>query len=334
MTKPLQPFMLTPVLVDRPWGGTRLAAYGKDMIGKDRVAESWELVDLPPHVVPAVDDPNSRIASGPHAGFSLGELIAERRDDLLGPIQPTSEGRFPLLLKLLDARENLSVQVHPPAEYVVDHPDARLKTESWYVLEAEPGSALFLDVEPGVSIEEISDHMGSGDIVPLLRRIDAVAGDFWHLPAGLIHALGAGTMVAEVQTPSDTTFRMYDWADEHGRQPRELHAEASLESIRLGLPEHHVPAAPHRQGARVLTDNDHYRIVEHKTDRGDTVVGSAPGPAVLLVASGVVSMGDLTLTAGSTAVVPHECGEVALRSDRPATILEVSLASIEAGQPS
>ncbi len=334
MTKPLQPFTLTPALVDRPWGGTRLAAYGKDLADLDRVAESWELADLPPHAVPRVDDPHSRVSSGTHAGLSLSELITLRGDDLLGPIQPTPEGRFPLLVKLLDARENLSVQVHPPAEYVVDHPDTRLKTESWYVLEAEPGAALFLDVEPGVSLEQISDRMGSGDIVPLLRQVDAVVGDFWHLPAGLIHALGAGTMVAEVQTPSDTTFRMYDWADEHGRQPRELHVEASLESIRLDLPKHHVPAAQNGQTARVLTDNDHYRIVEHQIDRGNTVVGSTPGPAVLLVAGGTVSCADLTLVAGSTAVVPHQCGEVTLRADRPATILEVSLTPAKADQSS
>ncbi|MGI9528757.1 MAG: type I phosphomannose isomerase catalytic subunit [Acidimicrobiia bacterium] len=326
MTTPLQPFTLAPVLVDRPWGGTRLARYGKDIGGSDRVAESWELADLPAHVVPAVDDPNTRIASGRHCGLSLRELIALNGDALLGPIPPTSEGRFPLLVKLLDARENLSVQVHPPAAYVADHPEARLKTESWYVVEAEPGSALFLDVEPGVTLEEIADRMGSGAIVPLLRRVDAVAGDFWHLPAGLVHALGAGTIVAEVQTPSDTTYRMYDWSREYARQPRELHADASLESIRLDLPEHHVNAGRSPKTARTLIDNDHYRIVEHQTEGGEPVVGSTPGPAVLLVISGTVRLGDLTLTAGSTAVVPHECGEVSLRAEGEATILEVSLA--------
>lgn len=325
MTTPLEPFTLAPVLVDRPWGGTRLSSYGKDIGDRDRVAESWELADLPPHVAPAVEDPHSRISSGPYVGLSLCELITAHGYALLGPIQPTPEGHFPLLVKLLDARENLSVQVHPSAEYVALHPGARLKTESWYVLEAEPGSVLFLDVKPEVSLEEISDRMGSSEVVPLLRRVDAVPGDFWHLPAGLVHALGAGTMVAEVQTPSDTTFRMYDWTREYGRQPRELHAEAALESIRLDLPEHHVPADPQTQPSRVLTDNDHYRVVEHRIDGGETVVGSTPGPAVLLVASGTVSMGELTLTAGSTAVVPHDSGEVALSANGAATILEVSL---------
>lgn len=324
----MQPFTLTPVLVERPWGGTRLTRFGRDMGGRDRVAESWELADLPSHVAPAVEDPQTRISSGPHAGLSLSELIALDCDALLGPVAATSEGRFPLLVKLLDARENLSVQVHPPAAYVEHHPEARLKTESWYVLEADPGSALFLDVAPGVSLGDIAGCMGSGDIVPLLRRVDAVAGDFWHLPAGLVHALGAGTMVAEIQTPSDTTFRMYDWSHEYGRQPRELHAEAALQSIRLDLPEYHIPVVPGGQEPRVLTDNSHYRILEHRADDRDTVVGDAPGPAILLVTSGTLRMGDLNLTAGTTVVVPHASGEVTFHASGEATVLEISLGPV------
>lgn len=325
MTTPLGPFTLAPVLVTRPWGGNRLARYGKNLSGLERVGESWELADLPGHVAPAVDDPQTRIATGPFAGMPLSHVIADRGHDLLGPVPPTSDGRFPLLVKLLDAKENLSVQVHPPAAYVERHARARLKTESWYVMEAEPESSLFLDVVAGVSLDDLADHMGSGDIVPLLRRVDAVAGDFWHLPAGLVHALGAGTMVAEVQTPSDTTFRMYDWSREYGRQPRELHAEAAIESIRLDLPEQHVPRFHDAVRRRVLTDNTHYRIVEHRTDDGGTVVGDTPGPAILLVVSGTVSVGDLTLTTGSTAVVPHESGAMLCESEGEATLLEVTL---------
>jgi len=325
MTTPLGPFTLVPVLVTRPWGGSRLARYGKDLSGRDRVAESWELADLPDHVAPTVDDPQTRIASGSYAGMSLSQLIADRGDDALGPVQPTRDGRFPLLVKLLDARENLSVQVHPPAAYVERHSGARLKTESWYVMEAEPESSLLLDVAPGVSLDDLADHMGSGDIVSLLRRVDAEVGDFWHLPAGLVHALGAGTMVAEVQTPSDTTFRMYDWSREYGRQPRELHGEAALASIRLDLPEQHVQRVRRSVGTRVLTDNEHYRIVEHRSDGGDIVVGATPGPAVLLVVRGAVSVGDLALAAGSTAVVPHVSGVVSCHAQGDATVLEVTL---------
>jgi len=167
MTTPLQPFTLAPVLVERPWGGDRLARYGKALGGQDRVGESWELADLPQHVAPALEDPQTRISSGPYSGASLRELISLRGNDLLGPVQPTQDGRFPLLIKLLDARENLSVQVHPPAAYVEHHPEARLKTESWYIVEAEPGSSLFLDLEQGVTLAEVADRIETGDIVVL-----------------------------------------------------------------------------------------------------------------------------------------------------------------------
>lgn len=324
MTTPLQPFTLAPVLVERPWGGDRLARYGKALGGQDRVGESWELADLPQHVAPALEDPQTRISSGPYSGASLRELISLRGNDLLGPVQPTQDGRFPLLIKLLDARENLSVQVHPPAAYVEHHPEARLKTESWYIVEAEPGSALFLDLEQGVSLDEVADRMGTGDIVPLLRRVDAVAGDFWHLPAGLVHGLGAGTLVAEIQTPSDTTFRMYDWSGKYDRRARELHGEAALSSIRLDLPEQHVPRGRGVAGHRVLTDNSHYRVVEHRTKGDGVAVGASPGPAVLLVVSGTILLGDIALDTGSTAVVPHESGEVVFRANAEAKVLEVT----------
>ena len=162
---------------------------------------------------------------------------------------------------------------------------------------------------------------------------DAVAGDFWHLPAGLVHALGAGTMVAEIQTPSDTTFRMYDWSVEYDRQARELHREAALSSIRLDLPEHHVPKGRGLAGYRVLTDNSHYRVVEHKTDGDGIVVGTSPGPSVLLAVSGTIVLGDLTLDTGATAVVPHESGEVVFHANAEATVLEVTLSVSSVRRP-
>ena len=123
----LRPFTLQPVLSPRPWGGRRLEEYGKVLPEGVMIGESWEVADLPDDVVPYLDDPRSRVSSGPFAGMSLADLIADRGDELLGPVLPTPEGRFPLLVKLLDAREHLSIQVHPHEEYVATHREARLK---------------------------------------------------------------------------------------------------------------------------------------------------------------------------------------------------------------
>ena len=192
----LAPFTLQPILVERPWGGSKLSEYGKDLPDGAHIGESWEVADLPQRVAPTVDNPSNVVLDGPFAGDRLGDVVSGAATELLGPVSPTADGRFPMLFKLLDAREHLSVQVHPPAEYVADHPEARLKTESWYVVEAADGGVLYLDVDDGVTKTDVDAVLGTGGIVPLLRRVPAVAGAFHHVPAGLIHALGAGTLLS------------------------------------------------------------------------------------------------------------------------------------------
>ena len=324
MTEPLQPFTLKPVLSARPWGGRRLEKYGKELPAGALIGESWEVADLPDDVVPYIDDPRSRVASGPFAGRSLGDLIAERSDDLLGPIPPTADGRFPLLVKLLDAREHLSVQVHPHAGYVSAHPEARLKAECWYVMEAELGAVMFHGFKPGLSQQQITSKMGTPEIVSTLRAIRPAVGSFHNVPPGLVHSLGAGLLVAEVQTPSDTTFRLYDWAIEYKREPREIHVAQGAASILLdpgGADS--LPPADGR-GVRSLTANDHYWIREHRTH---TILELAdlPGPRVMMVMRGGLTIGDLLLGEGGTAIIPACALDTDRAARRPSTILEIGL---------
>jgi mannose-6-phosphate isomerase len=300
----LAPFRLDPVLVERPWGGTRLADYGKTLPAGVRIGESWDLCDLPQEVVPHVDDPSSGVLDGPYAGAKLRTVLAERAEDLLGPVAPTKDGRFPLLFKLLDAREHLSVQVHPHEAYVAEHPEARLKTESWYIVDADPGALAYIDVVKGTTLEEVAAVMGTPGIVPLLSVRPAIPGAFYHVPAGLIHALGAGTFVAEVQTPSDTTYRIYDWAVEYGRAPRQLHAEESMGSIILDPPAAFSLEPAHEQGVRQLVTTDYYWMREHRVDHGTSELAASPGPSVINVVRGSVRLGHLELPKGTTAIVP------------------------------
>jgi mannose-6-phosphate isomerase len=303
----LAPFRLAPILVERPWGGTRLASKGNKLPPGTPIGESWELADLPQHVAPAIEDPSSGVLDGPYAGAPLRVVMAEAAEALLGPVQPTAEGRFPLLFKLLDARERLSVQVHPHAAYVADHPEARLKTESWYIVAADPGAVLYLDATPSTTMADIAAVMGTPGIVPLLAAQPAVPGAFHHVPAGLIHALGAGTFVAEVQTPSDTTFRIYDWAIEHERAPRQLHPVESMASIRLHPEEAFSLEASVTPGVRDLVSNEHYWMREHRLPGGASPLAETSGPHVLNVTRGSVRVGDLALPLGTTALVPASC---------------------------
>jgi mannose-6-phosphate isomerase len=318
----LAPFRLDPVLVERPWGGTRLTEYGKTLPAGLNIGESWELCDLPQAVVPHVPDPSSGVLDGPYAGARLRTVVAERTSDLLGPVAPTPDGRFPLLFKLLDAREHLSVQVHPHEGYVAEHPGARLKTESWYIVDADAGAELYLDTVPGTTMADVEAVMGSSGIVPLLGVRPAVPGAFHHVPAGRIHALGAGTFVAEVQTPSDTTYRIYDWAEEYGRAPRQLHAEESMGSIILeqgAAVSLEATAAP---GVRELVTTDYYWMREHRLDSGRSELANTPGPNVLNVTRGTIHLGDLVLPRGTTAVVPASSSVSAFEGDN-AVVMEM-----------
>jgi mannose-6-phosphate isomerase len=326
----LPPFRLDPVLVAKPWGGRRLAEFGKPLPAQDMIGESWEVADLPAAPGSAVADPRSRVSGGPLAGVALCDLIDRFGAALLGSANPTPDGGFPLLVKFLDAREHLSVQVHPHAEYVERHPDARLKTESWYVIDAVPGAELFLDIAGGTSIEEFRAALGTPAVVDMLRRVPATAGDFHHLPAGLLHALGAGVLVAEVQTPSDTTFRIYDWNDEYGRPVRDLHLAEAAETL-VASPEGAISSGRMEgPGVRPLIVTEHYWMREHVSGGGTVALVDLPETRVLMVTRGGVTVDGTPARAGTTVVVPAvAAARTVVTADDGAGMLEVGLTPVE-----
>lgn len=303
MTTRLRPFLLEPLAVERPWGGRRLATFGTPLPEGVLIGESWELSDLADEAAPSVTDPRTRIATGPHVGWTLSQLIEQHREPLLGAVMPDN-GRFPLLVKLLDARQPLSVQVHPPADYVAQHPEAALKTESWYVVDAEPGAELMLDLKDGVTMEDVEQRFGTGAFVELLRRVPARIGEFHHVPAGLVHSLGGGVLVAEVQTPSDTTFRIYDWSEELGRSPRQLHRREALASIRLHPEDAFSLGVMNGSDERMLVSTPHYWMAERRVHDRRATFAAGPGVRVVLVLSGALAFGGLDVGPGGTAVVP------------------------------
>ena len=304
-----------PILVPKPWGGRRLARLGKTPPpggpAAARFGESWEVADLPGGVATALDSGRTRVADGPHRGKTLRRLISERGAALLGSASPTSAGDFPLLFKLLDTTEHLSIQVHPDRALAATRPGWMPKTESWYVLHAEPGAAIFKGLLDGVEKGDVRAAAGTPHMARLLNRFEARQGDFHHLPAGTVHALGAGITVAEVQTPSDTTFRLYDWTEEYDRPLRPLHTGPAGQAL---LPD--PPAAQSRgpmeaEGRRLLVHTPHYWVREHRArDRRMTLWGE-PELRILAVARGRVEVSAdpgplLRLGSGATVVVPAE----------------------------
>ena len=258
MTEPIPPLAFAPILIPKPWGGRRLADLGKPLPPAGRFGESWEITPL------SVAGRGPSVAEGgPYHGRTLTGLAEELGEGLLG-----SSVAFPLLFKFLDAREDLSVQVHPDRDYAAGRQGITSKTESWYVMEAAAGSVIYRGLREGVSTAEVRAAAGTSRIVELLRAFPARPGDFHHLPGGTIHALGAGVMVAEPQTPGDVTFRLYDWTEEYDRPRRPLHTEQALRALRPDPPGGTYREPMTTWGERLLADGPSYRIREHRRREG------------------------------------------------------------------
>jgi len=219
----LYPLTFQPVFKERVWGGRRLEQlYHKALPPGIPIGESWEISDRPGDV--------SVIANGPLAGKDLHWVIEHHGKELLGSTR-LHQGRFPLLIKILDAEEKLSLQVHPPASAA-----ARLggepKTEVWYIADAAPDAELYVGLRRGVSRATFERNMQSGTVSHSFHRVSVHAGDVMFLPSGRVHAIGAGLVIFEIQQNSDTTYRVHDW-DRVGldAKPRQLHISESLASI-------------------------------------------------------------------------------------------------------
>lgn len=217
------PLIFQPILKPKIWGGRRLATrVGKHLPPGETIGESWEVADL--------EDDQSVVATGPARGKTLGALVREWGVDLTGRA-PLFDGRFPLLIKFLDACDTLSLQVHP------DEATAkrlggrvRVKNEAWYVVDADHGGFIYRGLRDGVDADALQRAIRDRRVASVLNRIDVRKGHCYYLPSGTLHALGAGVVVAEVQTPSDITYRVYDWdrIDATTGAPRELHVRDAL----------------------------------------------------------------------------------------------------------
>jgi mannose-6-phosphate isomerase len=247
------PLVFEPRLLPKMWGGRKLqTVLGKSLPPGQAIGEAWELYDFPPGALGDTSQwVSSTVVGGPWAGRSLHSLVAEFGRDLCGDLPLLGpEGQFPILLKFLDASQDLSVQVHPDEVYAAAHPGAHLKTEAWYIVQADPGARLLKDLKPGVTREAFAQAITVGTCEQLIESVPAREGMCFFLPSGTVHALGAGILAAEVQTPSDTTFRVYDFnrIDPSTGRPRTLHVAQALECIRFGEPPLPPPRRSHVAG--------------------------------------------------------------------------------------
>ena len=306
----LSPLIFTPLYRRYIWGGRRFAStLGRPLPPGDDYAESWELVDR------GADQ--SAVAAGPLAGETLGRLVREHGDELLG--RHTPRRAFPLLFKFLDACRDLSMQVHPD-----DARAARLatpdlgKTEAWYVVDAQPGSRIYAGLRQGVDAATFAAAVRAGRCDEVVHSFMPRAGDCVFIPAGTVHAIGAGLLVAEIQQSSDVTYRLHDWnrtgPDGH---PRPLHVEQGIEATTRMTPVEPVQRLPTADGAARLVTCEYFLLDEVRL-ASEWRVGGDDACHFIAVLSGGVALDDQwglpPLPAGGCVLLPAALGTQVLRS--------------------
>lgn len=319
----LYPLSFKPILKERVWGGRNLETlFGKPLPPQQPIGESWEIADRPGDV--------SVIANGPLAGKDLRWLMETHGAELFGEVM-APPSRFPLLVKILDAREKLSLQVHPPAK-VAAQLGGEPKTELWYIVHAEPNAELFVGLKPGATRESFEQKLRDGSVADCFHRIPVQAGDAMFLPSGRVHAIGAGLVIFEIQQNSDTTYRVFDW-NRLGLdgKPRELHVAESLASIDFNDLE---PKLNHSQFSRnptikvrFITDDPLFLVDAYQVKRGQRYHLRLPTLQIIGLVRGRLVITyqehELRLKAGDFALLPAALDRVTLVAETAVEYLQV-----------
>lgn len=321
----MKPLFFEPILKRTRWGGRRLGSVLGKSIGEEAdYAESWEVADH--------GDDQSIVLSGEHVSSTLGSLVSAQNQQLFGKHKGLEQ--FPLLIKFLDANDWLSLQVHPNDEQARTYDSTENgKTEAWVIIDAEPGSEICVGLKEGITREDFATHLEAGTIEATLNKFEVKAGDCVFVPAGTVHAIGSGVLLAEVQQQSDLTFRLHDW----GRmgsdgKPRELHIEQSMACIdfergpvhavepKVLSPDGHRHEELVREGYFVIQRHTTASAVEIRTEDQFRILTLLSGSAVANWDGGCQEM-----TTGTTCLVPAAVPSVSVKPNGEATFLEVFL---------
>jgi mannose-6-phosphate isomerase len=310
--KPETVLLFEPIFQERIWGGRRLHdEFGKDLPAGCKIGESWELVDRP--------EAQSMVRTGRFRGSSLHDLWLNHQKEIFGELPDAP--RFPLLIKLLDARETLSLQVHPPAR-LAPQLNGETKTEFWYVAKADKDAKIYAGLREAVSSVEFARSVTEGKVAEHIHEISVKEGDGMFLPAGRFHAIGAGNLLVEIQQNSDTTYRVYDWdrVDDTGK-PRQLHIEQALQSIDFNdcRPELIKPAG------EVLISSSLFDI--QKWNLAEPRELSPAGKfAIVCVLAGNLNLGSTEIRPGDLCLLPAQSDDrEIIPLTNPASVLRITI---------
>ena len=305
----MNPITFKPVYMERIWGGRKLETiYGRNLpTPKTPFGEAWEIVDR--------EDAQSVVRSSEFSGKSLHDLWIDHREEIFGINLPDSE-RFPLLIKILDSADDLSIQVHPPAE-IADSLGGEPKTEMWYIANQEPGSKLYVGLKKGATRQTFEQAIEAGTVADQVHAITPGKGESIFIESGRLHAIGAGFLIHEIQQNSDTTYRVFDWnrTDSDGK-PRQLHVEQSLACIDFSDSEPEMD----QPNGNTLATCPHFTTTLHHLAPGETISNPSPERFSLIT---VISGSLESHSKGSTLLLPK--GDMQLAADEASSILQISI---------
>ena len=298
----IKPVKLTPAFKDNIWGGTRLKTEYNKHTDMKIVAESWELSTH--------KDGESRINGGEYDGLKLSEYIEKIGKDKLGK-RALEFNYFPLLIKFIDAKNNLSIQVHPDDEYALKHEGEYGKTEMWYIMDAEKGSYLYYGFNRGITKEEYEKRISDNTLLEVLNKVEVKKGDMFFIPSGTVHAIGSGILICEIQQNSNTTYRVYDYdrRDANGN-PRQLHIKQAIDvSCLEPSPEQKAPTII-ADGVEELAKCKYFTVRKIDVD-GEKTISAEDGSfrsLIFLSGQGTLTVGDSVITAekGDSIFVPAQ----------------------------
>ena len=300
----MYPLKMNPVFKDNIWGGSRLKEeYGKDTPYKI-TGESWE--------VASHKNGESTVANGEFNGKTIKELTAVLKEKLLGDkVYVSDDEKFPLLVKFIDARDNLSVQVHPDDEYAHSNEGGEFgKTEMWYVMDATEGAGILYGFKEPVTKDVFEKSIRENTLLDYTKFVTCKKGDSFFIPSGTLHAIGEGLLIAEIQQNSDTTYRIYDYdrRDSNGN-PRQLHIDKALDVTKL------EPAPDYKFEGNLITDCDYFKVEKLAVSGTLNWVVNKDRFEILVVCSGDVCINGVEFKKGETALVPAYIGDVTLHGN-------------------
>jgi mannose-6-phosphate isomerase len=322
--KPLYPIRFRPVLKETLWGGNALRErFSKKSPSGARIGESWEITGM--------SDESSMVVNGYLKGNTLEEISEVYMDELLGESVYERYGtEFPLLIKIIDANDRLSIQVHPDDRLAEERHHAWGKTEMWYILDAKPGAVIYTGFRRKITREEYLERLAAKTLEEIINITPVRAGDAFFIPAGMVHAIGAGVMLAEIQQTSDVTYRIFDWdrTDASGK-PREMHTALALDAINFNLDSSNlIRREPELNKTVLLAESQYFHTSLIRFDSPIIKDYSLTDSFVIYICTGSMAVIECfghreEIRAGETLLIPASADSVIIIPQGTATLLEV-----------